>query len=123
MEVATREKVLPQRKWVLNDILNENEIDGIFHKVRENIPAVLSFKKGLNKENAIDCLILQSELEFCIEKLISYSHMKSDEDKSLTKYQEMSDQAVQLYVELSTATSFVNPAISSFKISDLQEMK
>ncbi len=123
MEVLTREKVPENRKWTLNDILDESEIKDIFAEVRNNIPAFDAFRKNLNKENAIDCLKLESKLGFLCEKLIAYTHMKSDEDKSSTKYQEMSDQAERLYIELATATSFVNPAISSLKVSDLNEMR
>lgn len=120
MEVLTRDKVSNDRKWKLNDILNEEEIKGIFEEVKNNLSKFDVLKKNLNKDNALDCLNLQSKLEFKIEKLITYSHMKSDEDKSLAKYQEMSDQAMQLYVELSTVTSFISPAISAFKLQDLK---
>jgi oligoendopeptidase F len=123
MKILTRDKVADNRKWALNDILNEDEIQGIFETARKNIPAILAFNKKLNKENAIDCFILESKSQFLIEKLVVYANMKSDEDKAITKYQELYDQAMQLYVEFSTATSFINPAISALKLSDLKEMK
>ncbi|NLL56160.1 MAG: oligoendopeptidase F [Clostridiales bacterium] len=123
MKILTRDKVSSDRKWALNDILNEEEIPSIFETVRKNIPAITAFNKKLNEDNAIDCLTLHSKTLFLIEKLIVYVNMKDDEDKSITKYQELYDQAIQLYVEFSTATSFISPAISSFSLDTLKKLK
>jgi oligoendopeptidase F len=122
MDVLTRDKVSNERKWTLNDILDEENIKEIFNKVREAIPQFNIYKKNLNKENAIECLSYLSELDLLAEKVYTFSNMKSDENKSLAKYQELSDQAMQLCVELSSATSFISPMISSFKMADLKEM-
>lgn len=122
MEALHRDKVSEERKWNLNDILNEEEIENIFSNVKNSLEGFDVYRKNLNKHNAIDCLKLQSQLVFMAEKLYSYAFMKSDENKSLSKYQELSDRTMQLYIELSTATSFISPAISAFKTSDLKEM-
>ena len=122
MQELTRNLVTNDKKWNLFDIINPSQIPTIIQNVNNQLPLFDKFHNNINKDNAIACLELESKISYQVEMLYAYSHMKSDEDKSIAKYQELSDSAIQLYVAFSTATSFINPSLSRLQISELNEM-
>lgn len=122
MKQLMRKEVPDEKKWKLTDIIKPELLEGKFKEINGKIPQFEQFRNNLNRENALECLRLESELGYEVEKIYAYAQMKSDEDKSIAKYQELYTQAVQLYVALSTATAFINPAFAKLSVKDLTEM-
>ena len=105
--------------WSTEDILNEQDIPSILDNVQQDINEISKYEKQLSKDNIFDCLDFIDNISLRLERVYFYAHLKSDEDKSITKYLELSDKVMNIYVSLSSAAAFVDPIVSKFKMSDL----
>lgn len=122
-EILTRNDVPDSRKWCVEDILNETELDSYFAEIRAGFAEIAAFKNKLTTDNAIECLLTMSKISYKLTKLYVYIFLKSDEDKSDTKYQELNDKATMLAVEFGEVTSFISPSLAAFKKEDLIAMR
>ena len=111
------------RKWALEDILTEDKIEQLIEDVRSAAASIQSFCGKINKNNALEVLLTLSRSNLLLEKLYVYANMKWDEDKSDSRYAELASRIDMLSTDLFTKTSFVAPAFSAMKKSDLVEMK
>lgn len=118
-----RENVLLERKWATEDILSEKDLPKMFADIEAGCEEIKKFKGNLNENTAIDCLLTRSKIFYKIEKAYSYIYLKSDEDKSCAKYNELRDKIELLNVQFATASSFIEPALASFKPSTLTKMR
>lgn len=121
--ILKREDVPVERKWALEDILSENELPAMFEKAEKAADEVAKFRGAIDAERAIDCLKFVSETEFVIERAMAYLNMKSDEDKSDDKYNELLDRLAFLAVRFESACAFIEPALCALKASTLIEMR
>ncbi|MBO5305077.1 MAG: oligoendopeptidase F [Clostridia bacterium] len=121
--VMNRESVAKERIWATEDILDESSLPQIFEDIKAGCEEIKKFKNNLNVYNAIDCLLTRSKIFYKIEKAYSYIALKSDEDKSNAKYNELQDKIEVLVVDFSTASSFIEPTLATFKNSDLIKMR
>ena len=121
--VINRESVAKERIWATEDILDESSLPQIFEDIKAGCEEIKKFKNNLNVDNAIDCLLTRSKIFYKIEKAYSYIALKSDEDKSNAKYNELQDKIEVLVVDFSTASSFIEPTLATFKNSDLIKMR
>lgn len=122
-EIITRENVPAERKWAVEDILNENDLPKIFADIEEGYKAIAEYKGKINPENAIECLLKQSEIGYKIEKAYVYVNLKSDENKADSHYLELSEKIDNLMVAFSTACAFIEPTLSSFPRAELVKMR
>lgn len=117
-----RKDVSLERIWATEDLLNEEELPRYFQDIKDGSVEISKFRGKLNKENAIDCLLTYSKINYKIEKCYIYIMIKGDENKSVAKYNELKGQIEALYVEFLTESSFIQPALAAFKQKDLNEM-
>ena len=118
-----REQVSDFRKWAVEDILNEEELSKYFSDIQEGCKEIKEFKGKLTPDNAIECLLVRSKISYKLEKVYVYVHLKSDEDKANEFYQNLCEKAEFYAVGFSTACSFIDSTLSSFKKSDLLKMR
>ena len=118
-----REQVSDFHKWAVNDILNENELPKYFSDINEGCDEIGKFKGKLTPENAIECLLVRSKINYKLEKVYVYVHLKSDEDKANEHYQNLCEKAEHSAVLFSTACSFIDSTLATFKKSDLIKMR
>lgn len=122
-DILKRNEVPAGRKWRVEDILREEEIPSYFDDIRAGFAEIASYRTGLNKDNAIECLLVMSKIAYKLNKVYVYLHLKGDEDKSDAKYQELCEKVSMLNVEYGETVSFVNPALASFKTEELVKMR
>ncbi len=122
-EILTRKDVPDNRKWHVEDILKESELDSYFTEVRAGFAEITAFKNKLTPDNAIECLLTISKISYKLNRLYVFIFLKSDEDKSVTKYQELCEKVAMLLVEYEEVTSFVSPTLASFKKEQLIAMR
>lgn len=121
--VLSRESLPEKRKWKLEDIMSENETDRYFSDVRAGIVEISSFKDNLTPDNTLECLLTLSKISYKLSKLYVYLNMKSDEDKSVAKYQELCEKVSMLASDFSEAASFIRPTLAKFPSSELKKMR
>ncbi len=122
-EILKRCDVPQTRKWRVEDILTEEEINGYFEDVKAGFAEIAAYKGKLTTDNAIECLLVMSKISYKLTKLYVYLHLKSDEDKSNPKYQELCEKASMLSVAYGETVSFISPTLASFKRDELIKMR
>ena len=111
-----RNEVEERLKWDTSSIYADDE--GFYKDIEEvkNLVGKLKEFKGKitsDLETFKEYLKLEEEFARKMEKAYVYSSLKSDEDTTVSKYQEMSQVAQNTYVYASSELSFISPEILS----------
>lgn len=115
-KVLPRNEIATEYKWATEDIYSSDEafLEEL-NQFKANIPEISRFD-GIATQSAKSLL---EYYEFyagnipVIDKLIHYSMLKSDEDTSVSKYQDFRNQATSAYIEYDSANSFFIPQLLS----------
>ncbi|MCE5188006.1 MAG: oligoendopeptidase F [Eubacteriales bacterium] len=112
--MKTRDQIEPCLKWNLEDIYRDEALwEADYQSMQRRIDAFSAHSGRLH--GSADALFAalsdESQMGRLIEKLYSYAHLRKDEDNGNTRYQGMTDRAIQLYVSAQAASSFVEPEI------------
>lgn len=118
-----RADVPANRKWVLKDILEEDQIENMIEDVRSATDSLRAFSGKINENNVLEVLLTVSRTSYILEKLYVYANMKWDEDKSGSEYAELSSRIEMLATDFYSNTSFVAPSLSAMKKSVLERMQ
>lgn len=122
--VRKRSEIPEQYRWRLEDIFATNDDwEKEFAAVKEAIPQIGAFagKLGESPATLARCLDLMFDTVARFERVIVYAFTRRDEDTTNPTYQELYDRAQRLAVELTTATSFVEPEILQLSQEQLDE--
>ena len=111
-----RNEVEERLKWDTSSIYADDE--GFYKDIEEvkNLVGKLKEFKGKitsDLETFKEYLKLEEEFARKMEKAYVYSSLKSDEDTTVSKYQEMSQVAQNTYVYASSELSFISPEVLS----------
>ncbi len=115
-KVLPRNEIDPAYTWATEDIYPTDEafIEEL-NNFRAGIPEIAKF-------DGIATSCAHSLLEYyefyagnipVIDRLIHYSMLKSDEDTSVSKYQDFRNQAMSAFIEYNSANSFFTPQLLS----------
>ena len=109
-----RNEIAKEYTWNLESIFTtDDEWRHNYETLSKQIPELKALKGQLSESGKTLFEILQTRdtvLEK-LEKLFVYTSMRKDEDTTNSTYQGMYDQAMQLYVQATTAISFIEPEI------------
>lgn len=114
INIPERKDVKEEHKWDLSPLFkNEDEWNTLFEDVEGNIGGYNRFYglMGDSLEKFRGTLEFDLALSRELERLYTYAHLKSDEDKSNQFYQAMYQRVVNLYTRVSEASSFITPEI------------
>ncbi|MFA5519732.1 MAG: oligoendopeptidase F, partial [Spirochaetota bacterium] len=114
INIPERKDVKEEHKWDLSPLFkNEDEWNTLFENVEGNIGGYNRFYglMGDSLEKFRGTLEFDLALSRELERLYTYAHLKSDEDKSNQLYQAMYQRVVNLYTRVSEASSFITPEI------------
>jgi oligoendopeptidase F len=109
-----RNEIAKEYTWNLESIFaNNEEWKHAYEALSKQIPELAALKGKLSESGKTLFEILQARDAVFekIEKLFVYTSMRKDEDTTNSTYQGMYDQAMQLYVQATTAISFIEPEI------------
>lgn len=111
-----RSEVEERLKWDTSSIYADDE--GFYEDIEEVkslVEKLKEYKGKLTKDLDTFKAYLKLEEEFSrkMEKAYVYSSLRSDEDTTVTKYQEMSQVAQNTYVQAASDLSFIRPEILS----------
>ncbi|MBE7411697.1 MAG: oligoendopeptidase F [Leptospiraceae bacterium] len=115
-KIPLRNEVKEKDKWDLSTLYkSESEWEKDYELLKKEIDEYSKFRGNLSK--SIDFLIsaIEFDLSFSrrFEKLYTYAHLKSDEDKTNSKYFSLVEKSMILHTKASSESSFLNPEIQS----------
>ena len=116
-QLPMRHEIPSDLKWKLEDIYSSNELwEQDLAKARDNKERVAKLQGTISSAQALlHALQVRDEIGQLVDWLISYSHMRKDENNGDSLYQGYADQALGVAVELSSATAFFEPEILSLE--------
>ena len=114
--IPARKDIPDDHKWDLTPLFNNDEDwEVLFGEVEREFESYSDFKGRLKDSlsvfrNAIEFHLMTTRT---VEKLYTYAHLKSDEDKSNQFYLGMHQRAINLFTRASEISSFMTPEIQS----------
>ena len=109
-----RSDIDAQYKWDLSSIFpNDEAWKADLENLKTGLDGFAAYKGRLavSAANIRDVLRLRDKLSIVADNLVVYSKMKLDEDKRVSKYQEMQSQASDMSSRLANAASFIQPEL------------
>ncbi|GHO67487.1 oligoendopeptidase F [Ktedonobacter sp. SOSP1-52] len=109
-----RNEIPSDFKWSLESIYATNEEwEQDFKRIQGNVSelAALQGTLGQSGEALLHVLRKRDEVGEVLERLYVYTSMRRDEDTTNSLYQGMADRAMQLYVQVVTAISYIEPEL------------
>jgi len=126
-------KTLPKRSevkkeftWAIEDLYASDALwEEDYNKLKEMLPKADGFRGRLSESAKIllEFLNLYCEMNIMMERLYVYANQKHHEDTANPTYQDLSDKAETLYVQLSSAFSFATPEILNISGETLKNFK
>ena len=114
--IAQRKDVPDENKWVLIPLFESDEAwENLFSEVENKLGRYDDYRGRLNES----VRLIKEAIEFHlgltrkIERLYTYAHLKSDEDKSNQYYLGLHQRALNVYTRASEMASFMTPEIQS----------
>lgn len=114
--IPARKDIPDDHKWDLMPLFKNDEgWEMLFGEVEREFEAYTNFKGRLKDSLAVftDAIEFHLMITRKIEKLYTYAHLKSDEDKSNQFYLGMHQRAINLFTRASEVSSFMTPEIQS----------
>jgi len=123
-KAKTRDEVEEKYKWKVDKMYATDEKwEEDFKNLKEKAPSLLGFKGQLNVgPKLLGYLHQYEELGSLYEDLVVYAHLRSDEDKSNSKYQVMMDKISTFGAELSGIVSFFLPELLSMEVEEVKKL-
>ncbi len=122
-ELPKRSEIPEEKTWKLEDIFRTDDAwEKELQSLKEDIPSIEKFQGEITEsaQNLYDVLKLQDQLSERLGKLFTYAHMRSDQDTTNSKYQEMNSKAENLLTIASSSMSYIVPEILSTDEEKLQ---
>lgn len=115
-----RKEICSKNFWKVEDIFaSTKEWQKYYDELAKNIDFSAFIGKLGNKSDFLECLKKEDEVGKKIERLYVYANMRHDEDQTNAEFDELLSKAQQLYVKISTNTSFMLPELTALDDSVL----
>ncbi len=124
-------KILPKRSevekkytWAIEDLYSSDEQWQIeYNKVKEMLPTILEYQGRLSKSGdlLLGFLQLSDEISKLMERVYVYASQKCHEDTANPVYQDLSNKAGALSVQLNSALSFATPEILTIPLETISQ--
>ena len=123
MVTMTKRSDIPKDyTWDLESIFStDDDWENSFQLLAGRLPEIVALRGTLAQSGQalLHVFHVRDAVYEQLEKLFVYTSMRRDEDTTNSKYQGMYDRAMQLYVRISTAFSFLEPEILALPQSTL----
>ena len=119
-DIPERKDINSADKWDLTALFSDDALwDKLYREVEGKIGAYEEFsgKMSQSLEKFRGAIEFDLSVARDLEKLYTYAHLKSDEEKSNQFYLAMYQKAVNLYTRVSEASSFITPEIQAMEES------
>ncbi len=119
-----RNEIKKEDKWNLELIFkNDDELNKDLSKLNEMLETLKDkVTTSLDSKDLFkDYLLYDREVSILLEKIYVYASCKNDEDKSNSKYQELSGKMLNIYSKYSEITSSIEPRLLKLDDKKLEE--
>ena len=114
--IAEREDVPDENKWVLIPLFESDEAwENLFSEIEKKLESYDDYRGRLKESVRLfkEAIEFHLGLTRKLERLYTYAHLKSDEDKSNQYYLGLHQRALNVYTRASEMASFMTPEIQS----------
>jgi oligoendopeptidase F len=114
--IPARKDIPDGHQWDLTPLFDsDTSWKSLYKQIEKEIESYATYKGRLNDaitvfKNAVE---FHLSVQRNVEKLYTYAHLKSDEDKSNQHYLGLSQKAINLFTRASELSSFMTPEIQS----------
>ncbi len=125
-KLKSREDVNINETWALSDIFESDEAwEKEFERVSAEVSKYSEFEGELGQSAKMlyDCLVFDERMGLAIDRLYNYAFMKSDQDTSNTKYQQLVGRAANLWTSATSASAFISSEILEIDKGTIDEYK
>ncbi|MGD2186751.1 MAG: oligoendopeptidase F [Desulfobacterales bacterium] len=115
-KIPERRDIPDEHKWDLMSLfISDEDWDKLFDEVESQINTYTGYKGRLNESLKVfkEAIDFHLSLTRKLERIYTYAHLKSDEDKSNQFYEGLHQRAVSLHTRASESASFMIPEIQS----------
>ena len=123
-EIKSREEIEDKYKWDLKKVFSsEKEFNKYYEETKKQIIEFKKYETHVmdNAKTFYEVLLKDNELSRRLEKMYSYASMKSDQDVSNNKNQELVSKVINLYDLASKNTYFVSTELLKEDYSKIEE--
>lgn len=123
--VCARNEIDEKYKWAINDIYATDELwTEDLGRLKGYIQKLKDYQGRLCESADVlyDYMLMCDEITVLCDSLINYAQRKSDEDTTVSKYQNMIGQAMNVFMQIDSAGSFETPEIISIEQDKLDKM-
>lgn len=123
--VCARNEIDEKYKWAINDIYATDELwTEDLGRLKGYIQNLKDYQGRLCESADVlyDYMLMCDEITVLCDSLINYAQRKSDEDTTVSKYQNMIGQAMNVFMQIDSAGSFETPEIISIEQDKLDKM-
>ncbi|MDY6932922.1 MAG: oligoendopeptidase F [Spirochaetota bacterium] len=120
--IPQRDEILDKHKWNLSHLFNSDEgWESLYGELEEGIKGYASFKGYLGESVDLFSKAIEFDLEISrrMDRLFTYAHLKSDEDKTNQEYFGFQQRAIALHARISELSSFMTPEIQAIPEDDM----
>ena len=114
--IPERKDIPDEYKWVLTPLFEtDDQWEALFKEVEQELLLYKNFKGRLKESVAVirEAVEFHLGLTRRIERIYTYAHLKSDEDKSDQFYLGLHQKAINLFTRASESASFMRPEIQA----------
>jgi oligoendopeptidase F len=114
--IPERKDIPDEHKWVLTPLFENDDLwEALFKEIEQELPLYENYRGRLNESVTVfkEAIEFHIELIRRFEKIYTYAHLKSDEDKSNQFYLGLHQKASNLFTRTSEAASFMTPEIQA----------
>ena len=125
-KLSERKDIAPEHQWDLTPLFESDDSwEGLFKETEKGIGEYDRFKGRLGEsaEQLAAAIAFHLDQMRHIEKLYTYAHLKSDEDKANQMYLGMHQRAMNLYTRASEAASFLTPEIQAIPEQTMERFR
>ena len=121
--IPERSEIAAEHKWDLTPLFeNNDEWESTFKALEAELSAYDNYRGRLKESVALFKEAVEFHLDFTrkLERVYTYAHLKSDEDKSDQHYLGLHQKALNLHTRASEAASYMTPEIQAIADATLE---
>ncbi len=116
VKIPERGDIPQEHRWDLAPLFaTDDEWEKLYAELEAKIRSYPAYRGRLGESAAVlrDVIDFDLEISRGIERLYTYAHLKSDEDKTDQRYMALYGRAMNLYRRVSELSSFITPEIQA----------
>ncbi|MFA6620865.1 MAG: oligoendopeptidase F [Candidatus Caldatribacteriota bacterium] len=123
-KILLRKNISQEYRWDVKSLYDSiDNWENDFLKAEKLRNELIKYKDSflLDDKSFLQCLLLKDEVSKIMQNLLTYAHMRKDEDNQNEKYQSIYYRSTNLLTKIEDNIAFIQPGILSLKYKTLRE--